>query len=113
MKTLKFYGASDDLFEVKGSGKGEPYEIGCYDGTAAVSIIAPDGSGLVVGGFYNMPKWPHKGACWAIAVSLLDEDKGLPAWPMRFETNENGYSPMLIIDAPDGVSVQKLGEKHE
>ncbi len=110
MKTLKFYGASDDLFEIEGTNKGEPDEIGIYGGAAAVSIVAPDGTGLVVGGFYDLPKWPHKGSCWTIAVSLLEEDKPLPAWPMRFETNKNGYSPQLVIDAPDGSSVKRIGE---
>lgn len=30
MRNLAFYGASDDLCEIEGTGKGEPDEVGCF-----------------------------------------------------------------------------------
>ena len=108
MKTLKFYGASDDLFEMDGELQ---EEIGCFRHGAAYHLKASDGE-MIVYGLYA-PK-ETKGASWVVGVSLVDEGIPLPPWPMRYETGPaNGYpdpqpySPMLIIETPDDVSVSE------
>lgn len=102
MKTLKFYGHSDDCFEIDGTGKGEPDEIGCFDKGVAVKV-ANDHAGLLVVGHYA-PKATEVGT-WMIGISLLDEGIKLPDWPIRFGTYSNEYSPLLEIDVPDDVRV--------
>lgn len=59
--------------------------------------------GLIVVGQYA-PEVVH-GSTWIIGVTLLEEDKLLPEWHMRYETFENGYSPSLIIECPDDVEI--------
>ena len=106
MKKLKFYGVSDDLFEMDGD---LSEEIGCYDSGAAYHLKAADGEMIVFG--HYAPK-PTPGATWVIGVTLVEEGISLPTWPMRFETagpngypNPQSYSPVLVIEAPDDVVV--------
>lgn len=105
MRTLKFYGASDDLFEIEGGRRGEPDEI---DPSQCVKVTNDHG-GLVVSAHYA----PGVAACWAIGVSQVDEDEPLPDWPMRFRTGEpaSGYSVVLEIDVPDSVEMSIVGDR--
>jgi hypothetical protein len=111
-KTLRFYGASDDLFECDCD---EDRRFGGEQcNSAAASTMAwavrdETGAGLIVTGQYAPNNVP--GGTWVIGVTLLDEDVSLPPWPMRFENGPiNGhppsfYSPALVIEAPDSVTV--------
>jgi hypothetical protein len=100
VRTLKFYGASDDLFEIKGTSGAEPDEIGAYDQPRTVKV-ANDHGGLFVTALYA-PN--NTAACWMIGISQLDEDMPLPDWPMRWSSE--GYSTVLEIDAPDSAVVE-------
>ncbi len=108
MRTIKIYGTSDDLFEIEGSKKEEPDEIGCYDKPVAVSIIDKQGNGLIVGGFYSLNKWKSETSSWKIVIELLEEDKHLPNWNMKWGTNSNGYSPELTIEIPDDAVIKQI-----
>jgi len=98
MREFRFYGASDDLFEMEGH---ESEEIGCYETGAAYQLNSKDGE-LVIFAQY-CPK-PIKGATWVIGVTMPEEDDDIPDWPMRFETHERKYSPVLIVEAPDDTT---------
>ena len=100
-RMLRFYGASDDLFEIEGTRKGEPDEIGCWHRQAIVKVKADDDAGLYVFGTYA----PGDVACWVIGIMNLDDGIDIPIWPMRFETSERKYSPVLVIEAPDDAVV--------
>lgn len=39
----------------------------------------------------------------------LADDVPIPEWPIRIERSEAGYSPRLVIEAPDDVTVKLLG----
>jgi len=107
-RTLQFYGASDDLFEIEGTRAGEPDEIGCFERIAAVKV-ANDHAGLFVAALYNPPKRPDGlPGCWTIGICPLEEDVPLPDWPMRWELASNGYSTKLTLEAPDDVRVSEV-----
>ena len=40
-----------------------------------------------------------------IGVAQLGEGQPIPDWPMKYRTAENGYSPELIIEAPEDAEV--------
>jgi len=105
MRNLAFYGASDDLFEIEGTSKGEPDEVGCFMEKAIAQIITPDGEGLHVVAQYA----PGDVACWSIGLMQLDEDKPIPDWPMRWKAQ--GYSVRLEIDAPDDARVSMTSDE--
>ncbi|WP_454917347.1 hypothetical protein [Xanthobacter sediminis] len=108
MRTLKFYGSSDDLFEIDGTGRGEPDEIGCFQGIPAVKV-ANEHTGLIVVAVYaahdSMP--PGMPGCWTIGLCPIDEDIPLPHWDMRWSAK--GYSTLLEVDVPDDVIVSMIG----
>lgn len=110
MKTLKFYGASDDLFECDGDITEEQDD--CAAGRVMAyrlhSAHAVNGGAMIVTAQYSAK--PVDFGCWAIGVTLDNEDVPLPPWPMRWETAERAYSPMLVIEAPDDVDVAIVAE---
>lgn len=97
---LTFRGSSDDNF-VFGP-RGDEDEIGCYASGAAVTLTAPNGDTMVVIGAYAQE--PASG--WLIGVARVDQDddKHMPDWPIRFEPGPAPYSPMMVVDAPDGTT---------
>jgi hypothetical protein len=107
MRTLKFYGASDDLFEIEGTAGAEPDEIGCFDSIPAVKITGEDCGMIVVAAYAALDAMPGgMPGCWAIGICPLDEDVPLPGWDMRWRTE--GYSAVLEVDVPDGVVVSQV-----
>lgn len=99
-RKLKFYGASDDLFEIEGHKKGEPDEIGCYDEPCAVRISTPS-EGLIIVGNYNGGQ--NMPGTWAMGISQVEEDVPLPSWPITFTSK--GYSIILEIEVPDDAKI--------
>lgn len=99
MKTLQFYGASDNLFEVEGPGIRD--EIGCYDRPGIYKVISNSGRLFVIGEYAVANE-----ATWMVGVQQADEDIPLPAWPIRFVAKSPvSYSPMLELDVPDDTIV--------
>lgn len=89
------------------------YSVGTWDSGALIVFQVTVGSeGVNIVGQYDGKKWPPScPACWLIGVMPMDEDTPIPDWPMRFKMAGNGYSPQLIIDAPEGVQVLCLNRK--
>lgn len=99
MKTLTFYGSSDDNFcyDVDGSGGDE---IGSSN--AIWSVINPHtGEGMHVYGHYS-PDDVNNG-CWSVGLLQLNEDSVIPKWKTYF--TYSGYTVELNIEAPDNVEV--------
>lgn len=103
-RVLKFYGASDDLFEIEGTTKGEPEEIGCYDRPGAVKVYDRQGNGLIVTGLYIDP------GVWSIGIAPMEENQPLPGWPHSYGPSARGYSALLTIDAPDDAIVVEVAQ---
>ena len=112
-KTLRFWGASDDLFEIESTKRGDGDEIGCFDKPMAVRVRSADRAhGLIVTAVYasifqgradlDVP------ACWSIGVMPMDEDVPLPTWPMRWRAT--GYTTELEIDVPADALIEDLRE---
>lgn len=103
MKTLRFYGYSDDNFAYSVDGRDKD-EIGCYN-SHAVFIVKGGGTHFAVCGYYC----PKGAGGWSIGVAPGDHGRAevhIPEWPMRFERSEREYSPALVIEAPDDVVVE-------
>lgn len=106
MKTLRFEGYSDDTF-------GE-YAItrtdhdNCASGERIIFRVwsASAGTGLFVVGQYC----PGPCTGWLIGVARAqdDDDERVPDWPMRFASGGRSYTPGLLIDAPDDVTVEHI-----
>lgn len=111
MKTLGFYGASDDLFLADVDGK--CVEELCNSGAdeAMAYLVKAGTESLVVVGIYAPAP---VGGTWVVGVTLYAEGFALPPWPMRFisenpdGTNKLPYSPRLIIEAPDNVTIEEI-----
>lgn len=109
MRTLKFYGASDDLFEIEGTTKDEPDEIGCFNSPVTVWVGNED-EGIFITGMYA-PN--NSSSCWMIGISQMDEDMPLPDWEMSWGIGGRGYSVELTIEVPEGVVVSNYTNKGE
>lgn len=114
MKTLQFQGYSDDTFGEYGV-TNDDYDC-CANGKPIVWMLDDTASddGMLVVGQYSGRDWlDDQPGCWLIGIQQLDEDVPLPAWPMRWSTAENGYSPSLEIDVPDSVAVKCLNRTED
>lgn len=127
MRTIRFFGYSDDLVEVRGTdpvGRGEPDEF--YPGAddrAVLRIADGEGAGLYV----VVQRLGRISGTWSVGIAPLSDHKPLPAWPMRwsfgaddydaqFELSMQGlastpcqfYSTQLEIDAPVDAVVRRV-----
>lgn len=105
MATITIYGSSDDLVEVEIQGEDgqKGFEAGAYDRGRTIFLTMPDGTGMRVYAEYSPTDLG--GGVWMIGVAQLGEDQPIPDWPMKFRTAENGYSPALVIETPESVTV--------
>lgn len=94
-KTLQFYGASDDLFEVEGAIR---EEIGCFDKPGVYHLKASEGELLVVALYLDS-------GCWSIGLSQVDENVPVPTWPVSYGMHESGYSVLLTMEVPDDTQL--------
>ena len=110
MRTLKFWGASDDLCEIKGTIAGEPDEFGPdRSGMAQVRLVGigacPTCGQPVLGKMGVIVTWQYtRTGTWSIGVAPLDPDgDDTPLdWPMRW--GHEDYTTVLQIDVPDGTT---------
>lgn len=105
MATITIYGVSDDLVEVEiidGDGR-KRIELDAYDRGQSIYLRLMDGTGMRVYAEYSPTDLG--GGVWMIGVAQLGEDQPIPDWPMKYRTAENGYSPVLVIEAPEDVTV--------
>lgn len=105
MKTISFYGASDDLIEVDfGDGKKEEYSA--YRSDEEVRGSFTIGTKMRVHAVYGATN-----GCWSFAISPEDEGIPIPDWPIRFSLAPDcPYSTLLEIDVPDDIRVVKIGD---
>ena len=99
MKTLKFYGCSDDTF-------GEYNETNtdydnCGSNKPITFEIKAEGKSVFVTGQYSR----FGNGCWGIDVAAADEDN-LPDWNMRIGFED--YSTVLEIEVPDDVQIEHI-----
>ena len=102
MRILKFYGASDDLFEIEGTVVGEPDEVGCYNTSCPILIRSESEGDMIVIGWYS----PHHTGTWMIGLSQINEDTPLRDWPMKW--GYGGYCVELTIQVPDDAVVSEF-----
>jgi len=110
MSEITFYGSSDDLVEVRGpvwrEGKlypdGEEFDVGTAGIGNSASIRAEfllmDSEHKVA----NMLIYAIYDGCWSFAVSIAEEERPIPPWPVAL-SNEHSYSVALAVTVPDGV----------
>lgn len=96
MKELRFYGASDDLFECEGAIR---EEIGCFNKPGIYHLKSAEGEMQVVGYYLDS-------GLWSVGISQISEDVPLPAWPVQYQVYESGYSPLLTIQVPDDTTLE-------
>lgn len=92
-KTLQFYGASDDCFEITGAIREEIY---CISKPGVYHLKSTEGELLVVA-LYGIG---NKG-CWSIGLCQVDEDVPVPTWPVTYTMHERGYSVLMTMEVPD------------
>jgi hypothetical protein len=102
MKTIRIYGASDDLLEIDGELPGCG-EYDCWEKTAQVEVVSPNGRLLVVGG-YGAAGQTVGG--WWFSPLFDDEDARAPEWECRVDLQARPYSVVLEIDAPEDAVVE-------
>lgn len=108
IRELRFYGQSDDLIECYDGDK-HVLEVDAWNKASGFVITDPSTSEeMVVMGAYSINNFPH--SCWLLGVSNVREGEPVPDWPVRYETAENGYSPVLIIEAPNRAMVRELND---
>lgn len=109
MKTLVFAGYSDDTFYCEGPGIDVDCD-NCASGEPIEMKVSGTGGEMLVTGHYC------GGAAtgWLISVGPVHDDPDenpIPDWPMRITRSDRPYSPALIVDAPDDVSVALIEKR--
>lgn len=100
MKTLEFYGNSDDTFGEYGVTSQDCDNCGSGKPIQCVVDCGERGRVLVVGQYNDATMGS---GCWIIGVTKADEyDETFPDWNFRYKESEVPYSPALMMDLPDG-----------
>lgn len=100
MKTLKFYGYSDDTFgeygvtgqECNNGANGEPIQC--------IVDCGEYGRVLVVGQRSNVTM-DFNCYCWMIGIAKVDEEDEMPDWRFRYAQSDCENSPALLMDVPE------------
>lgn len=109
-RTLKFWGESDDLFELSGTKGDEPDEIGCFGARNTAVLVSDGDAGLIVVAVYAPGSGKKQPGCWSIGICQTDEDKPLPEWPMTWGIGGRGYSVELTLEVPDTAIVERVSD---
>lgn len=105
MKTLCFSGISSDTFGEYGATGEECNNCACGEPVYCL-ITADNGRLLVVAQYAAL----HTGDCWTIGISMAEEGKRVPRWPIRIVNGECPYSPVLEVEVPDDAILEwKIG----
>ena len=108
MPALRFEGFSDDTFG-EYAHTNDDYD-NCASGKPIVWLVQAGSEKLLVSGQYA----PGSATGWLIGVAPHDDDDNpLPQWPMRLERGDRPYSPALVIEAPEGVTLKCLQREDE
>ena len=105
MPILHFEGYSDDTFGEVTHFR-EDYD-NCANGKPIEFLLSADGEQMVVFGQHC----PSNAGSWMVGVASYDpeySDRSMANWPMRYEWAPKANSPRLVIEAPDGVTIEHL-----
>lgn len=91
-KQLRFYGGSDDMFELEGD---ISEEIDCPSAPGIYHLKSAEGEMLVVAHYL-------RNGCWSIGIAQVDEEIPVPKWPVSYSLAHT-YSVMLTIEVPDDI----------
>ena len=97
MKTLRIYGASDDLIETEGLPGCDEFNV-IQDGPhiATLQVYSTGaGCGFSIHAIYD--------GCWSFAIGQTSEDDEIPDWPVRLSWA--GYTQTIEIDCPDDAEM--------
>jgi len=108
-----FQGFSDDTFGEYNE-TSEDYDC-CANGAMIIyQLTSPDGDAVNICGQYGGKGWPDAApGCWISGVQQVEEDRPIPNWLMRYDMGECGYSPALIIQAPEGTTLKCLNREDD
>ena len=108
MKTIEFYGYSDDLAEYRYPAEGEysGEEFDCFD-MPVVARVEAGGEAMFVTWLYT----PQ--GTWSIGFAQADDGAPLPDWEMEWSLQPRhdgspGYSTKLTMWVPDDVTVRRV-----
>lgn len=95
MKTVKFYGSSDDLVEVEGTAPGcDEFNVG-----------GAEYANFHIAGLAIRVEYAGNG-CWSILVGQIDEDT--PVTAKNITLVADGYTMVLDMEVPDDAYVSKV-----
>jgi len=106
MPTLRFEGYSDDTFG-EYAHTNDDYDNCASGKPIQYAVVDPKtGLGVVVTGQYCY----GRATSWMIGVANYRDNKDFPDWPMKITNGLGRYadSPVLEIEAPEGVDVRCL-----
>ncbi len=96
-KELRFYGASDDLFECEGAIR---EEICVYNNPGEYHLKSSEGEILITACYTD-------NGCWAIGLGQVNEDTPIPEWAATYSMYESGYSVLLTLTVPDDTQLME------
>ncbi len=99
---VRFFGHSDDCFEIMGGAREE-----CNEGV--FQIVDPAGQRINLVSTYGQ----HNTGMWMLGLQTVEDDDPWPSWPMTWRVAENKYSPELCIQLPAGTTITRLYPKPE
>ena len=95
MKELRFYGASDDLFECEGAIR---EEVDCYNSVGRYHLKSSEGEVFIIGQYLDS-------GLWSVGLSPVDEGVPVPDWACNYSIYEHGYSTLLTMQVPDDTEL--------
>lgn len=100
MKTLKFYGCSDNTFGEYGVTNQDCDN--CASGKPIQCVVDCGESGrvMVVGQYSDVSMGS---GCWLTGLTKVSEYDEFPDWNFRYEESDCEYSPALLMDLPEGT----------
>ena len=97
MKTLEFYGNSDDTFGEYGLTGQDCDNCGSGKPIQCIVDCGERGRVMVVG---QCSDASMGSGCWLVGLTKVDEYDELPDWNFRFKDSEVPSSPALVMDLP-------------
>lgn len=98
---VRFYGHSDDCFEIDGAVRDEVNEgVFCIEDPAGqrINLVA---------------SWSwHSTGMWMLGLQAIEDDDQWPTWNMRWSKPQE-ESPTLAIDLPEGTTITRVYPKPE
>jgi len=104
---ITIYGAGDDLVEVEGCDGADEFNV--INDRWQADLVGPGATEQM-----RVHCWFDDGGCWQVGVGQAIEDAELPPWPITItqapaiNPENQGYSALLTIDAPEGTRLTNV-----